>query len=357
LGWEAKRVVVRVRGRGREVEVALPGERPVKALLPGLVAICEGAPSPDADGWRLVTAEGRELPLGATLGGAGIADGTALRLWPPGEQVLTAAERHRRLEEVIAARRFWRSTTIAVASPKGGVGKTTVTVVIGAILARLRSERVIAVDADPDYGTLGRSLVPARPMFVDDLARLVDQPALSPAMLDRFLARGPEGLLVLPAPADPRRMDQLDEGTYARVIDRLRVLSPLVLLDCGAGMRGQATRAAIGAADQLVLVTDAEPATVELVADAARDLAGTTRPFSVVVNKVPRSGIDRERLTALLPRARALIELPADRGQARRVAAGKFEWDTAPPAWKAAGRELAAGLVAGWDAAGRARLS
>lgn len=351
-------MVVRVRGRGREVEVALPGERPVKSLLPGLVAICEGAPQSDADGWRLVTAEGRELPPGGTLGSAGIADGASLRLSPPGgEAMLSPAERQRRLEEVVANRRLWRSTTIAIASPKGGVGKTTVTVLVGALLARLRKERVIAVDADPDYGTLGRSLASARPMFVDDLVNLVDQPALSTAMLDRFLAHGPEGLLVLPAPADPKRMDRLDETAYARVIDRLRVLSPLVLLDCGAGMRAQATRAAVEAADHLVLVTDAEPATITLVADAARDLAGTMRPFSVVVNKVPRHGIEREPIQALLPRARAVIELPADRGQARRVAGGKFQWQAAPPSWRAAGRELAAGLVNGWDAAGRARLS
>ncbi|NUT47880.1 MAG: AAA family ATPase, partial [Saccharothrix sp.] len=43
---------------------------------------------------------------------------------------------------------------IAVLSLKGGVGKTTTTVNLGSTFASLRGDRVIAVDADPDRGTL-----------------------------------------------------------------------------------------------------------------------------------------------------------------------------------------------------------
>ena len=39
-------------------------------------------------------------------------------------------------------------------SLKGGVGKTTATVGLGATLASMRGDRVIAVDANPDRGTL-----------------------------------------------------------------------------------------------------------------------------------------------------------------------------------------------------------
>src|SRR5581483_407699 len=148
--------------------------RPVRSLLPGLVAICENGEDPDGE-WRLVTADGREVPPSATLTGAGIADGTALRLQPAGVTYLTPAERRQRLEEAIRTRRLWRGLTVAVASPKGGVGKTTVAVLLGTLFARMRDDRVIAIDADPDYGTLGRNLAHARPMFVDDLAQLVDQ--------------------------------------------------------------------------------------------------------------------------------------------------------------------------------------
>ena len=41
-----------------------------------------------------------------------------------------------------------------VLSRKGGVGKTTVTTLLGMVLAELREDRVIAMDANPDRGTL-----------------------------------------------------------------------------------------------------------------------------------------------------------------------------------------------------------
>jgi len=47
--------------------------------------------------------------------------------------------------------------TIAVVSPKGGLGKTSTTALLGSLLARVRHERMVAVDTNPDYGSLGRA--------------------------------------------------------------------------------------------------------------------------------------------------------------------------------------------------------
>lgn len=351
MSWAAQKLQVRVRGRDREIEVSLPGGRPVGSLLPGLVAICEGV-DPDAattSGWRLVNDEGRELSLAGTLLGAGVSDGASLRLRPPGREVETPGERRRRLDQAIRSNSISPGLTVAVASPKGGVGKTTIALLLGTLLARARSDWVIAIDADPDYGTLGRTLRAGRPMFVDELADLADQPALTSAMLDRHLARGPEGLIVVPAPVDPLHMDNLDETAYRKVIPFVARLAPIVVVDCGAGMRSAATRAAVDLADQLVLVTDAEPPTVSLVGEAARVLA-RDRPYALVVNKVPRTGIDRHRIVDVVPGARALVEVAAHPELARRLTAGDLPWDAMPPGWHGAARDLAAGLIAGWEA-------
>ena len=45
---------------------------------------------------------------------------------------------------------------IAVMSLKGGVGKTTTTVALGGVFAQTRGDRVIAIDANPDLGTLAQ---------------------------------------------------------------------------------------------------------------------------------------------------------------------------------------------------------
>jgi len=65
---------------------------------------------------------------------------------------------------------------VAVISLKGGVGKTTTVSGLGATLASIRGDRVVAVDANPDAGTLGARLrrESARTVrdLVDDLAEM-----------------------------------------------------------------------------------------------------------------------------------------------------------------------------------------
>src|ERR1044071_7167246 len=54
-----------------------------------------------------------------------------------------------------------RANTVAMISPKGGVGKTTSSFVVGNLLSNTLRMRTIVVDANPDFGTLA-ALAPAR---------------------------------------------------------------------------------------------------------------------------------------------------------------------------------------------------
>src|SRR4051794_17093423 len=111
-----------------------------------------------------------------------------------------------RLEEAVRTPRLRRCATIAVISPKGGVGKTTITALLGSLLALVRRDRAIAVDTNPDYGSLGRALTPDHEVFVDDFLDLLEDPELTTTQLDAQLGRSSDGLMVLPAPTDPARM-------------------------------------------------------------------------------------------------------------------------------------------------------
>jgi MinD-like ATPase involved in chromosome partitioning or flagellar assembly len=255
-----------------------------------------------------------------------------------------------RLADLIAAPRLARCVTIAVVSPKGGVGKTTTAALLGTMFAMIRSDRVIAIDSNPDHGTLGRSLTADHPIFVDDLLDVIDQPALTVTMLERFLGRGPHGLLVLPAPTDPDRMERLDRVAYNRVIHRLQELAGMLILDCGAGLYHPATRAAMDAADQLVLVSDADPLTAGVVVEAARGLRDN-RSYTLVVNKLPNSGsrLDMEGLVGEARSARGVIGVGAEPEAAAKVANGRFSWDAAPDDWQLAFRKLAAVLATDWQ--------
>jgi MinD-like ATPase involved in chromosome partitioning or flagellar assembly len=260
-----------------------------------------------------------------------------------------------RLDRAIAAPRLTRCATIAIVSPKGGVGKTTTTILLGSLLARVRRDRIVAVDTNPDFGSLGRTLTPDHQVFVDDLGDVLEQPDLSVTALDRHLGRAFEGLMVLPAPTDPSRMAQLNEESYRRVISRLQSMVGVLVLDCGTGLQEPAARAAQAAADQIVLLSDAHPATASLVAEAADLLRTVGPPLTLVVNKMPRkrdTRLDLAGLEGLVPDAHGLVTLDEDLRSATKVASGDYSWDDAPPQWRRAIRELAVSLQADWPALG-----
>ncbi len=267
----------------------------------------------------------------------------ARRAWQAGDYL-------RRLEEVIVGPRLQRCATVAIISPKGGVGKTTVTALLGTLLAMLRRDRIVAVDCNPDYGSLGRALVPTHQVFVDDLLALLEDPRLTVPRLDAALGRAIHGLMVAPTPTDPERMARLDQTVYAKVIRRLQDLVGVVLLDCGTGLHERAARAALGACDQVLLVSDAEPSTASVVAEAFATLGHAGRPTILVVNRMPGRGseLDLERLAAHVPGVQAMLVVPEDPEASSQLMSGEFAWERAPESWRYRIRELAELLTSQW---------
>ena len=245
-----------------------------------------------------------------------------------------------------------RCVTVAVVSPKGGVGKTTVTALLGSLLAYLRRDRVVAVETNPDWGSLGRRLVPGHRVFIDELlGGPLGVGELVPTALDGQLGRGPCGLMVAPAPTDPRRSATLDEQAYRTLFERLGALVGMVVADCGTGLLDPPARAALACADQLVLVCDDEPDTASLVAEAANaTLAAQSTPIVLAVNNLSsRSRIDIAALEREIPFARGVAVIPHDERAADALHGSRFEWDHAPVGWRTAVRELAALLASGWQ--------
>jgi MinD-like ATPase involved in chromosome partitioning or flagellar assembly len=263
-----------------------------------------------------------------------------------------------RLDTRISDPRLQHCATIAVVSPKGGVGKTTVTALLGTLFSMLRRDPTVAVDTNPDFGSLGRVLTPDQTWYVDDLARLVaEDDELSLTALDSHLGRAIHGLLVVPAPTDPLRMAALDEDAYRRIITRMKDFFSLILLDCGTGLQDPASAAAIAASDQVLLLTDAQPATASLVAQSADLLHQSGRPITVVVNRMPARGaqLDLDRLSRYVPAARGLVVIPDEVPAATRLAGGSFHWRDAPAGWQLALRQLAVVLVSDWKRLGLAQ--
>jgi hypothetical protein len=111
-------------------------------------------------------------------------------------QAWAATDRSHNLEGMIRAAPLAHCMVIAVVSPKGGPGKTTITALLGTLLAELRRDPVLALDANPDLGDLGDKLADesAPAAAVDDLAGWLDgHPGATPAELSARLGVGPHG--------------------------------------------------------------------------------------------------------------------------------------------------------------------
>ncbi|RNG27756.1 MinD/ParA family protein [Streptomyces botrytidirepellens] len=142
---------------------------------------------------------------------------------------------------------------IAVISLKGGVGKTTATTALGATLASERQDKVLAIDANPDAGTLGRRVRRETGATIRDLVQAI--PTLHTYMdIRAFTSQAPSGLEILANDVDPAISTTFNDDDYRRAIDILGRQYPIVLTDSGTGLLYSAMRGVLDLADQLIIV-------------------------------------------------------------------------------------------------------
>ncbi|MFC5667690.1 MinD/ParA family protein, partial [Kitasatospora misakiensis] len=164
-----------------------------------------------------------------------------------------AAERARRLE--IIRTPVLSCYRIAVISLKGGVGKTTTTTALGATLASERQDKVIAIDANPDAGTLGRRVKRQTGATIRDLVTAI--PHLRSYMdIRQFTSQDlHSGLEILANDVDPAVSTTFNDSDYRQVIDVLGRQYPIILTDSGTGLLYSAMRGVLDLADQLIIVS------------------------------------------------------------------------------------------------------
>ncbi|WP_371863965.1 MinD/ParA family ATP-binding protein [Streptomyces cacaoi] len=143
---------------------------------------------------------------------------------------------------------------IAVISLKGGVGKTTTTTALGSTLATERQDKVIAIDANPDAGTLGRRVRRETGATIRDLVTAI--PYLHSYMdIRRFTSQAASGLEILANDVDPAISTTFNDDDYRRVIDVLGKQYPIILTDSGTGLLYSAMRGVLDLADQLIIIS------------------------------------------------------------------------------------------------------
>ena len=240
---------------------------------------------------------------------------------------------------------------IAVVALKGGVGKTTTTACLGAIFAEYRGDRVVAVDANPDPGTLGYRIHRDTARTATDLLANVDKLERY-ADVRAYASQTDLRLEVIASEADPGRDEAFGEDDYRELAVVLERFYSLVLTDCGPGLLHSAMRAILPTADQLVVVAapsldGARSASLTLDWLVKHDYERLARSSVVVINAVRERGlVDVDKLQEhFARRCRAVVRIPYDR---HLETGAEIVLDELAPATRRAYVQLAAAVADGF---------
>ncbi len=165
-----------------------------------------------------------------------------------------AAER-REMELIARVRAPLRgSRRIAILCRKGGAGKTTTTLMLGHTFATHRGDRVVALDANPDAGSLAHRVQRETAETVTGL--LADRAMLdSYSDLRAYTSQAVDSRLeIVASDDDPRISQALGESDYHRAVQVLERHFNLVIMDTGTGILESAIQGVLREADQLVVV-------------------------------------------------------------------------------------------------------
>ncbi|HSK90952.1 MAG TPA: AAA family ATPase [Euzebyales bacterium] len=140
---------------------------------------------------------------------------------------------------------------IAVVSPKGGSGKTTVATNLAIGLSAAAPGEVAIVDLDLQFGDVATALQLLPEHTIADAARAVS--SLDSMSLKVLLTHHPADLYALCAPESPAEGERITTAQTSGVIDVMKREFRYIVVDTAAGL-GEQTLAAMEAANDVVLI-------------------------------------------------------------------------------------------------------
>ncbi|GAB3312897.1 AAA family ATPase [Epidermidibacterium keratini] len=206
---------------------------------------------------------------------------------------------------------------IAVVGLKGGVGKTTSSILIARTIARQRREPTLLLDSDTTYGSLLLRLGVSPVASAHDIARMGDPGSLE--ILRGVISQTDDGVWVVPSGRDPAQSAAFSESTYVDAVRALYRYFPVSVTDCGTGLAGSLMDRVVTASHSLVIATSASMDGILSAHNALQwlgssDNRGIAARTIVVVGNVPDQPVidiaeARERLRGL---CKAVVSIPAD---------------------------------------------
>jgi putative peptide zinc metalloprotease protein len=247
---------------------------------------------------------------------------------------------------------------VAFVSRKGGVGKTTTCLLAGHTFASHRGDRVVALDANPDAGTLGYRL---RRETQETIATLLHDRAVLARYADvRAYSSQAESRLEVIAGDDRPDAEVVERAAVREAAELLEGHYNLVLLDTPAGVLSPAAQGVLDAADQLVVVSPtgldgarAASSTLDWLEDHGRADLASSSVTALNAVRAERSDVDLDRIEEhFASRCRACVRIPWD----PHIEMGaEVELSELRPGTRDALLELAAAIACGFAEPARRR--
>ncbi|UOE46055.1 MinD/ParA family ATP-binding protein [Agromyces larvae] len=258
---------------------------------------------------------------------------------------------HKAMNERIGRRFEGGARFVPVLTRKGGVGKTTVTTLLGMALADARDDRVIAIDANPDRGTLAER--------VDRQTRETVRDVVAKASsiggytdFSTFVSRDETRLDILASDTDPHLSEAFDDDDYNIVAALAARYYSIVLTDCGTGIVHSVMRSTLERADSIVIVSGGSVDEARLASETltwleANGYGELVRNAVVAINLATQGThlVKVDEIEAhFASRVREIVRIPYD----PQLAAGSVvHWQGLRQVTRDAARELAALVVEG----------
>ena len=174
---------------------------------------------------------------------------------------------------------------IAVFSPKGGAGRTTIATNLALALRRETDQKVALVDANLQFGDVGvlLNLNPKNRSMLDAVeGGEPDRDILESVMIDHST-----GIRVLLAPPSPEGADLVTSIYLRKMIDMLRETNDWVVVDLPSGLNDHSL-GVLDAADQILVVAALEITTIKnvrLFLEVADQLDYERSKIRLVINR------------------------------------------------------------------------
>ena len=178
------------------------------------------------------------------------------------------------------------ASIVAVFSPKGGVGRTTVAVNLAVAAATELGKRVALMDGSFQFGDVGVLLnLNPRSKSIADLIPELDAGELD--SIDTFLIDHSSGIRVLLAPPSPETAEMITAAGVKKVLESLRMNHDLVVVDCTAFFN-DTTLAVLDSADVILTMLSLEITSIKnmrLFLEVAEQLGYESGKVRLVLNR------------------------------------------------------------------------